>query len=783
MTKTASYRTSRISLFLGGVALAAISSGAFAQGADENETGIQDIIVTAQKREQSLQDVPISVSAIGSQALETNRIRNFTDIGMLAPNLTIRDVLGSNGVPAIALRGAVVFGTLPGQDRAVSMYLDGVWIGAASGLAFELPDLERIEVLRGPQGTLFGRNSTGGAVSFTTREPAGELKFRSTASVGNLDQFRIATRVDTPAWGPFSASMSYTKDKRRGDVRNLGAGTTWDRSNSPNSGQGVATSPKWLGSKDADAIFVSVKFEPSDSFKTVYRYDWSKNWYTPEGVAVTQWNPERLGAFLGGAFSAMYEANPFPISRQSRPKAVNNWFVTPALNKASGHNLTSTWKASDSVTIKNILAYRDGSVFTNSDYGMGGLYNNSPVAAFLGTVDAPYVIFSSQTASNIKQWSDELQVNYDSQHLTLTVGGLYFRSNAQFGSPPNLGSPLFFLTVPDFELPVTPGEITFAKTKSLAGYAQAEVHVSEQIDLVGGYRVTQDVKDIESNLPGGIQYLSDYNKTRGSYHLGVNVKPRDGMLVYAKYSTAFVSGGEINTIEFAPETAESWEVGFKGDFFDRHLRTNIALFDVTYKNLQAAVTGTASDTDDIPADIPIAIATQGTVKAKGIEFEVTIAPVKGLTLNGGLGFTDYKLSSLNPIIGTPESFRLFQRSRWTATLSAAYESEPLFNDVRFVFNTDAAWRSRYRAASRLPIPVDYARYEFVKPEWVVNARAGLSGFDLGPVKLDAAIWARNLFDSGKPQFPISLFGSTNPFVTVSSFTKARTFGLDLTLSY
>ena len=149
------------------------------------------------------------------------------------------------------------------------MYIDGVYLGAARGGIFDLPDIQRIEILRGPQGTLFGRNATAGAVSITTRDPSGEFGVKASITAGNYDQIRGRVSIDLPQMVPFSAYATYVHNYKRGDIRNAGAGQVWDRSAA---GKGTARSPEWLGTRKSDSFFAAVKFEPSDSFKTVYRF-------------------------------------------------------------------------------------------------------------------------------------------------------------------------------------------------------------------------------------------------------------------------------------------------------------------------------------------------------------------------------------------------------------------------------------------------------------------------------------------------------------------------------
>ena len=269
-------------------ALASVSlmaGTAHAQAADASESGgLEEIVVTAQKREQSMQDVPIAVSALGGEALQANRVVTVSDLGGLAPGVTVRTAAGGSQLPSFTVRGAVSYGVVPGSDRQVSMYIDGVYLGSPRGSIFDLPDVERIEILRGPQGTLFGRNATAGAVSITTRDPKGEFGVKVTGSYGNHDLYRAGISVDLPQMGPFSAYFSYIHEQRNGDIRNLDSGIAWDRTSSliPQN-KDVRRSVEWLGSKKSDSFFAAVKFESGD-FTTVYKYDRNTNTGSAEGT-------------------------------------------------------------------------------------------------------------------------------------------------------------------------------------------------------------------------------------------------------------------------------------------------------------------------------------------------------------------------------------------------------------------------------------------------------------------------------------------------------------------
>jgi iron complex outermembrane receptor protein len=738
------------------------------------EGALTEIIVTAQKREQKLQDVPIAVTALTGETLKVNRVSSVMDLAALAPNLTVHPSTGAGAVPIFGMRGLSSYGLIAGTDKEISIYLDGVYLGATRGSSFDLPDLERIEVLRGPQGTLFGRNATGGAISIITRDPPGRFGIRQDITIGDRNTFRSRTRIDTPAFGPITASLSYLHDERRGDIRNLDAGRRWDFSAA---GRGIQFSPKWLGSKDSDVWFGAVKFEPSDDFALTYKFDHTKTDYTPEGVNPVVVNPGGLGPLGGGLLNAIISTQPTPapslINSIDRPKALHADWSTPGYTKTYGHNLTAGLKVSDSLSIKNIAAYRYTDNYGNvANSGYGGLVNTIPA---LGPVGAPFILLGFQSGVTSKQWSDELQLNYKSAFADVTVGGLYYRQKERSGSPPNMASVFILSVFPGGVVPTGAPAINFNKIVSKAIYGQAEVHVTSNIDLIGGYRLTQDDKT-GTFISGGPTLNFKYKKRKPSYSVGVNYKPIEQLFIYAKYSTAFVSGGSIGPVQYQPETVKSWEAGVKADFMRRRLRMNLTAFDVTYGHLQVPKAGL----DVGHPELDGVIVDQGGGKAKGFELEVAAAPKRGITLNGSVGYTDFKFTSINPIVGTLATYLPTFRPKWTAQLSGEYETQPLFDDARLHIRIDGNWRSKQRM-DEVPnrLPESFQRMQFVPANWIVNGRIALSDLNVGSGRGEIALWGRNLTDNNKPVTSQIL----GVFSGAVIYQAARSFGVDLSFTY
>lgn len=801
------------------------AASAHAQTAAESG-GLEEIVVTAQKREQSLQDVPIAVTALTGDVLETNRVNTVSDLTGLAPGVIVRTAAGGSQVPSFSVRGAISYGVVPGSDKEVSIYVDGVYFSAARGAIFDLPDIERIEMLRGPQGTLFGRNATAGAVSIATRDPTGEVGVKATFTVGNYDQYRMRLSADLPQVGPFTGYLSYVHNYKRGDIRNANPGQVWNRNAA---GLGVARSPEWLGTKDSDSYFAALKFESGD-FKTVYKFDYSTENGTPEGTGFVGINPAApgLGALLAPLVTALTTTQSFPVYTAAdgkRPDVVNNSWAIPTDQKNYGHNLTSTLQLSDSLSVKNIFAYRYSHIFATSTLTgfdalpftaqsvvpyatfvafstVPGFATASPPvqAATIGAIAGqltpligqPFVLLGTQPESSTKQWSDELQFNYNSDLVTLTAGGIWFHSDDVSGSPGQSGN-VVFSPVPGGVVTGTQA-VNYNKATSLAAYAQAEFHVTPQLDIIGGIRVTNDKKS-GSLVYGTAGVLTTvpftYEKTKPNYLVGVNYRPNEDVLLYGKFSTAFVSGGSVSGLVFEPETATSWEAGLKADFFGRKLRTNLALYHVTYKNFQTAQSGS-----NFPSLFPtppyppgfsntvglIIVPQGGPVKAKGFELEVSAAPTRGLTLGGSLSYMDTKFEDVNPVLiaASGGDYQPALRAKWTGGLWGQFESQPLFDDTTFLLRVDSQWHSDFwLSQNRATLIPAFEGINKVGASWNVNARAGLQNIKLGPVDAELSAWVKNLTQNREATFALQqfrLFGSAN-------YVPARTYGVDLTVQF
>ena len=762
--------TPRIRGLLAGAAVATLTWGGAAQAqtapsatedsAEGAQSTVNDIVVTAQKREQNLQDVPISITAIGAEAIGDARIQNVEQISGFAPNVITLPQIGGNQLAGFTIRGIVASNSAPESDDPVAIYVDGVYVGRPAGAVFDLADIERIEVLRGPQGTLFGRNSTGGAISIVTSNPSGEFGGEVQATLSNYDGRRIRARVDTPDFNGLSAQFVFLYNKRDGDVRNLGAGTTWDFTAATGGRRGLYRAADTLGAVYTKAFRGALRFEPGADLTLDYKFDYTHNQGSPGATgtilpaAVTEGTIDFINAALFGRQGVTGDFTPSP----ERPDAINNWFTSNSNQKVSGHNLTAEWHATDRITVKNIASYRRlKSNSINQLDGIGGLIDDQS--------GSPFLAVSIASENDFKQYSNELQVNYDSDAVDL-VGGFYlFKEKLRSGGP-GIPQVFFFGLAPDFEVAAGPVTENHFVNKSTALYLQGTIHLSEKLDVTLGGRETWDDKTAVYNQPP-ILGTFGYKKSQFNYLANITFRPNDEVMLYALTSTGYLSGGTVNGTPFQPEEVTNYEVGAKTDLLDRRLRLNGALFYQNYRNLQFTVFPNGS----------AVLLNGGKSEIYGAEAEITAVPFRGLTLNAGFGYTHFKWKELDPSIGDPDNFTVFFRPKWTTTLGATYEFSASDNGSVLSFGIDTQANAKYYTVTSAAVR-DLTR----SPEtWLVNARATLADLPLGGSTTGKVqVWVKNLTD----EKGLTFGGEVIPGGLVSAFYRpARTYGIDFSVKF
>ena len=795
---------------------------------------VQEIVVTAQRREQSLQKVPIAVTALGADTIKTERIENVQDLSAIAPDLTVRPSGGGAQIPVYTIRGILAGDAAPGTDRGVSLYIDGVYIQKVVGSVFDFADIERIEVLKGPQGTLFGRNATGGAISVITKDPPGKWGFHQELTGGNYDQFRSKTHLDLPSFGPIAASFTYLHSERRGDVKNSGAGTQLNYAPATNGALGLQTSPKYLGDDDTNSVSAAVKFDFDPKLSLVYKFDYSEDHYTPtaEGIDLLSDSNSIVGE--------VYNESPNPKTPISevRPNSVNNSFTDPAVNRTIGSLITAKYRFNDNISVKNIASYRAASNITFFQLdGLGGLTNSpvnfGPVAGLpfplflpIGfalnatgdprlastAVNAPFSLLSNASQEHDHQFSDELQLIASYKLFDMTIGYLHFFSSQKDEGINELFPTYQFLAFDGQNtsaagtpgvIPANPGYLsTHVAVNSDALYAQPEIHITPQLDIVGGARGTIDKKKGFESIPD--QFLAgnttglntatspiNYYDVEGTYLGGVNYRPLPNVLTYVKWSTGYISGGELATIAFKPERAYSWEIGAKSELFDHRLRSNLSIFNAKYKSIQYDTAGILTG---VPAASSFgqAVVPSGDAHARGFEWENTAVPIRGVTLTANAGYTDFHFVKASIFPGFADAsgapgYQVFDRPKWTAELAGQYDSPEVFLGGHVLARVDANFRDRELLNSDIAPgngPTAMADPAIVKastsPEvTLVNGRLGLTNMQYHGARLEVAVWARNILNDGRITQNVALDLGPIGYDSSVIYQPARTFGIDV----
>ncbi len=311
-----------------------IAAPALAQDSaqDAADDGLGAIVVTAQKRSENIQDVPIAISAVGSEYLESRGIDSIDKLGTIAPNVKIERAPGSKTISQASIRGSVTINPAITWEPAVGLYLDGVYIAKAQGSIFDVADLERVELLRGPQGTLYGRNALAGAINLVTRKPSGQLGASFEATYGSFNDVRLRGVVDLPRMGIFSAKVSGQYRRRDGLIKL-----------SPRSPSGAERTD----SIHSGSFMVQVRAELSDAITADYTYDYTKSDQDPPFSQLLRVNrngefrdifdPKSPGYAYGGAY--------FPLDRYTSATRVTTAAIdAPAYEKSRsyGHALTLT---------------------------------------------------------------------------------------------------------------------------------------------------------------------------------------------------------------------------------------------------------------------------------------------------------------------------------------------------------------------------------------------------------------------------------------------------------
>ena len=731
----------------------ALAAPAYAQNGDDAAgAAIGDIVVTAQFREQSLQKTPIAITAVNAEMMEARAQTSVVDIANQAPSVTLKPAAAGQG-PALqaSIRGIGQSDSSLAFEPGVGLYVDDVYYSTLTGSVVELLDLDRVEVLRGPQGTLSGRNSIGGALKLYSAKPKGTGEGYVAATVGNDGrlQFRGAADIKLVEDVAFFRLSGLTNQVdghvTRYDYRCLHPGATDVPSViSQNSGDcklGTA------GGKDYAAVRGALRLLPAAGLEINIIGDYTRD--NSEVQASTQTyagpptNPGLIDFAIPGYDSRFLAPDPYTsfatyCNNKDYPGGDPSLaYCSPAVNRVKAWGVSGhvEWALNDAFALTSITAYRRYRAEYVSD-----------------TDGSPFGLENQYYNPRHRQFTQELRLNGGVGDLIdFTVGGFYL--NARSVNAGRIDAPVFFLT--DF----IQGDRV--KSTSKAGFLHSVVHVTDRLNLTGGIRYTKEEKAytyIRQVLSGGPQVSGLTNTYKGSnwdYRAAIDYQLADSVLVYGQYATGFKGGGAIPrpiTLDhalpsfpfskFGPETLESFEIGFKSTFFDRRARLNVAAFTSNYDNIQMQISDCGNGG---PFVYCIAQANVGSARVKGLEAELTAEPVDGLTIDGAASYLDFQYKSVNASTGVLLDFVPPLAPKWKWSLGAQYAFD-LGGNGTLTPRIDAAYQSAvYFDAVNTP-------GNRVDPYTLLNARLSYRTRDerweaaLEVVNLTNKVYYYNIFD-------------------------------------
>ena len=675
---------------------------------------LEEIVVTARKKTENLQSVPVTVSAFTETALENRGIISNIDIAGFTPNVIFDNSSTFAGADTFQafIRGVGQADFALNTDPGVGLYVDGVYYARAPGSVIDFLDVERVEILKGPQGTLFGRNSIGGAVSIVTRRPAEEFDFKAEVTIGQRDRQDVSGVVNLPLIpDKLYASVAFQANNRDGYQRRipfggnegLGSASTSQPTAIPLdqllvsdfSGGGGARD---LGAKDSESFRAKLLWFAADAVEVTFAADKTAIRDAANPTTLIEVDPNSA---LGGLYNACINGAPIPpcgTSRflpsganrdGSRPDLLfNEQFITGDIDTSysTGANFsnidnggvaaTLDWEVSDNLFFKSITAYRE----LDSTFG-------------LDLDGSPLVFDQTSFILDTEQFSQEFQFNGRFSDRFRYTAGLYYFDENGFQAD---------------RVPIAGGLIQVAggfdhDTEAYAVFGEVNFDLTEGVTLNLGARFTEEEKTLllnQQNLntdfstagldpadlprPDAPEFLGPETPlsetfTNTSIRAGINWQINDSLFAYFSYSQGFKSGGfttrltnffsdaliaradpndpaVLRQLDFEEETADNFELGFKSQFLDNRARLNGAVFFNTYEDIQIVVQRGVSPSNENVAEAEI----------KGLELELELLPTDALTITATLGYLDAGYTEIDPA-AAPLLFNRFGQQITTQT--------------------------------------------------------------------------------------------------------------------
>ncbi|MBG4897903.1 TonB-dependent receptor [Pseudomonas aeruginosa] len=733
---------------------------------DKADTALGKVTVTARRREEDSQKVPTPITVLGGETLEVQRISRVQDLQQVLPSVNVAYIHARQS--SVAVRGIGNNPASDGLEGSAGIYLDNVYLGRPGMAVFDLLDIEQLELLRGPQGTLFGKNTTAGVLNISTRAPTFTAERTVEVSGGQDGYFQGRGTVSGPLGETLAGRLSAYRTRDDGYIKNI-------------------HDDNYLNGGERQGARGQLLFEPNEDFSLRWIADYNEE-DSSNGSMVVYGGAERFwqrAALVGAS----------PLRDPQRRKVNINGRQHVSVHQG-GSSLEANWNLAGGYRLTSISAYRYWHFTPANDEQLN-------VAA----------INDTGVEVHDRQFSQEIR-------LASPTGGAFDYVVGAYAFRQNLGNKTFTSYGPLADLYLLGANLgalndTYSKangkieTDSFALFAQGTWHLTELLDFTAGLRGTYEEKNakVERFAPlggaavGGVGAavrngqlgaydsgdLSQYNFAPSAL-LSLSYQFSDDLLGYASLSHGEKSGGVnlavgsapsagADSLLVGPERANDAELGLKSTLFDRRLLLNANLFWTGIHGYQATTLYQAPGSTQLVQ----VLANAGSVRSRGLEFEATALPLRGLTLNFNGSYNDVTYLSFKDAPcpaevstrpGAPSSCdltgqRVVGASKWIANLNGEYQWRL---DDRFQPYVSASYAYRSAAEGTL----DNSDLSKIDGYALVNLAAGLRS-DLGDGQLDTSVWLKNAFDK---DYYLSAFASINGSYT-ASVGQPRTLGVSL----
>ncbi|MFU5605755.1 TonB-dependent receptor [Pseudomonas aeruginosa] len=733
---------------------------------DKADTALGKVTVTARRREEDSQKVPTPITVLGGETLEAQRISRVQDLQQVLPSVNVAYIHARQS--SVAVRGIGNNPASDGLEGSAGIYLDNVYLGRPGMAVFDLLDIEQLELLRGPQGTLFGKNTTAGVLNISTRAPTFTAERTVEVSGGQDGYFQGRGTVSGPLGETLAGRLSAYRTRDDGYIKNI-------------------HDDNYLNGGERQGARGQLLFEPNEDFSLRWIADYNEE-DSSNGSMVVYGGAERFwqrAALVGAS----------PLRDPQRRKVNINGRQHVSVHQG-GSSLEANWNLAGGYRLTSISAYR--------------YWHFTPANDEQLNVSA---INDTGVEVHDRQFSQEIR-------LASPTGGAFDYVVGAYAFRQNLGNKTFTSYGPLADLYLLGANLgalndTYSKangkieTDSFVLFAQGTWHLTERLDFTAGLRGTYEEKNakVERFAPlggaavGGVGAavrngqlgaydsgdLSQYNFAPSAL-LNLSYQFSDDLLGYASLSHGEKSGGVnlavgsapsagADSLLVGPERANDAELGLKSTLFDRRLLLNANLFWTGIHGYQATTLYQAPGSTQLVQ----VLANAGSVRSRGLEFEATALPLRGLTLNFNGSYNDVTYLSFKDAPcpaevstrpGAPSSCdltgqRVVGASKWIANLNGEYQWRL---DDRLQPYVSASYAYRSAAEGTL----DNSDLSKIDGYALVNLAAGLRS-DLGDGQLDTSVWLKNAFDK---DYYLSAFASINGSYT-ASVGQPRTLGVSL----